>query len=344
MNRVTDGAEADPAVARVRDGLTAFLRAELDPVEAVEVADLARISSVGNAREPWSFTARWRRDGRAHERRAVMLVKVEAGQLETGLAAEFGVLRGLEGSGVPAPPALWLDETGQWIGRPFFATELAPGSADSRALRLEGGDPAMRSVALDLARAAARLHGVDWAAAGIDCLAPVSRSDAARVQLAHWHDLFLRQRLEPHPVLVYAFALLGRDPPEAERVAIVHGDLRFGNLLHERGRLTALLDWEMVHLGDPIEDLGWVYRALWSPARSLSFDEFLAAYGEAAGRPVDPGHLRWYQLFSEVKHSVISLTAARSFHEGRTPNLRMADRAATVAPFMARFLELLPPC
>jgi aminoglycoside phosphotransferase (APT) family kinase protein len=344
VNRGGDPGAVDPEVARVREGLTAFLRAELGPAEAVEVAHLARISSVGNAREPWSVTARWRRDGRVHERRAVMLVKAEAGQLETGLGVEFGVLRGLEGSGVPAPPALWLDETGRWIGRPFFATELVPGTADSRALRVEGGDPAMRSVALDLARAAARLHGVDWRAARIDCLPPVSPSDAAGGQLAYWEDLFRRQRLEPHPALVYAFAWLRRDPPVAERVSIVHGDLRFGNLLHDQGRLTALLDWEMVHLGDPIEDLGWVYRALWSPARSLPFEEFLAAYGEAAGRPVDAEHLRWYQLFSEVKHSVISLTAARSFHEGRTPNLRMADRSATVAPFMARFLELLPPC
>ena len=344
MTPVGEGAATDPAVVRVRDGLTAFLRAELASAEAVEVNDVARISSVGNAREPWSVTARWRRDGRAHERRAVLLVEAEAGQLETGLGAEFGVLRGLEGSGVPAPAALWLDETGEWIGRPFFATELVPGTADSRALRAEAADPAMKTVALDLARAAARLHGVDWAAAGVDCLTPVSPQEAARAQLAYWEDLFGRQRLEPLPALVYAFAWLGRDPPVAERVSIVHGDLRFGNLLHDQGRLTALLDWEMVHLGDPIEDLGWVYRALWSPARSLPFEEFLAAYGEAAGRPVDAEHLRWHRLFSEVKHSVISLTAARSFHDGRTHNLRMADRAATVAPFMARFLELLPPC
>ena len=86
-------------------------------------------------------------------------------------------------------------------------------------------------------------------------------------------------------------------------MSLVHGDLRFGNLLHSQGRLTALLDWEMTHLGDPIEDLGWVYRDLWSPATSLSFDGFLAAYVEAGGGPVDPDHLRWYQVLSEVKHA-----------------------------------------
>ena len=68
----------------------------------------------------------------------------------------------------------------------------------------------------------------------------------------------------------------------------------------------------MVHLGDPVEDLGWVYRALWSPARSLPFEDFLAAYARGRRRVLDPDHLRWYEMFCEFKHSVISLTAARS--------------------------------
>ena len=330
----------------VRAGIETFLRAELPGADAVEVADVVRISSVGNAREPWSLTARWRQDGVEHERRAVLLVKAEAGQLETGLGAEFGVLAGLDGSGVPAPKALWLDESGRWIGRAFFATEWVPGTADTRPLR-RNGDPEVRAVAVDLARAAARLHQVDWAASGIDCLAPVSAGDAAAAQLAYWEELFHRQRLEPHPALVYAFGWLARRAPETERVSIVHGDLRFGNLLSDGGRLTALLDWEMVHLGDPVEDLGWVYRSLWSPAGSLPFEDFLAVYAEAAGRPVDPDRLRWYELFSEVKHSVISLTAARSFHDGRTPNLRMADRATTVSALhdpLLRVAAVLSPC
>ena len=108
------------------------------------------------------------------------------------------------------------------------------------------------------------------------------------------------------------------------------------------GPSTALLDWEMTHLGDPIEDLGWVYRELWSPRRSLPFEDFLSAYEAEAGTSVDRGSLRWYQAFAEVKHSVISLTGARSFHDGLTLNLRHADRGATVAAFLRRFYELVP--
>jgi aminoglycoside phosphotransferase (APT) family kinase protein len=315
-------------------GLERFLSDEIG--DAVTVVDLAPLSSVGNAREPWSFTARWG----GSETHCVMLVKAEAGQLTTELGPEFCTLAGLTGSGVPAPRALWLDESGSWLGRPFFVTELVSGSADTRMLRRPQDADTVRTVALDLAVAAARLHALDVAPFE-GHLAPCDVGSAAATQLASWHDLFLQQRLEPHPALAYGFAWLARRLPVAARISVVHGDLRFGNLLHQDGRLTALLDWEMVHLGDAVEDLGWVYRVLWSPARALPFEEFLAAYAAAGGVAFGPEHLRWYQIFSELKHSVISLTATRSFVDGATTSLRHADRAATVPAFAQRLLELM---
>jgi aminoglycoside phosphotransferase (APT) family kinase protein len=124
-------------------------------------------------------------------------------------------------------------------------------------------------------------------------------------------------------------------------VAIVHGDLRVGNFLAVDGRVTALLDWEMAHLGDPLEDLAWTYRSLWSPERQLPYADFLARYEARSGRAVDHQVLRYYRMFNEIKHSVISLTAACAFHEGRTSNLRFADRNTTLAPFLGRFFDLL---
>ncbi|MEA3215324.1 MAG: hypothetical protein QOJ19_1480 [Acidimicrobiia bacterium] len=315
-------------------GLEAYLAHEVG--QPVVVSDLARVSSVGNAREPWTFTARW-----ADEIvRCVMLIKAEAGQLETTLAPEFHAIACLEGSGVPVPRALWLDESGHWVGQPFFVTEWVPGSADTRVLRDPRNDPAVRAVALDLAGAAARLHAVPVAPFEAH-LASTTVVEAAATQLRTWHEMFLAQRMEPHPALVYAISWLLDRLPTARRVSVVHGDLRFGNLLYEGTRVTALLDWEMVHLGDPVEDLGWVYRKLWSPARALPFQAFLDAYADASGEAVDPEHLQWYCVFSEVKHSVISLTAARSFADGRTTSLRHADRAATVPAFVHRLLELV---
>jgi aminoglycoside phosphotransferase (APT) family kinase protein len=315
--------------------------------DGVRVEDLRRVSSVGNAREPWAFTARWSHEGVITERSCVMLVQAAAGQLETSLRTEFDTISRLGGRGLAVPDALWIDESGQVLGAPFFVTERVAGTADTRILRRPEGDPAIAAVARQLATEAARLHAVDPAPFGH--LTPVAATDAAPAQLAYWDELFRRQRLEAHPALAYAVRWLRERCPVARRVSVVHGDLRFGNLLYDGDRLTALLDWEMTHLGDPVEDLGWVYRDLWTPVRSLPFDEFLAAYEEAGGGPVDREHLRWYQVFAEFKHSVISLTGTRSFADRATLVLRHADRAATVAPFVRRALELMaegvgPPC
>ena len=328
--------------AQLAAGLTSFLVAELGADARPIVTDVALISSIGNAREPWSFTARWSAPEGERTERCVMLLKAEAGQLETSLAPEFGVIAALGPSDVPAPPALWCDESGEWLGQPFFVTGHVGGTASMRPLRVETVDADLRAVGLDLARAAACLHNFDWRSASMPFLDPVTPAGAALAQLELWQDQFERQRVSAQPGLRWAFEWLRANAPAPAQVSIVHGDLRFGNLLYEGPKLMALLDWEMTHLGDPTEDLGWVYRDLWSPRWSLPFDDFLAAYEQESGYVVDRDRLRWYQAFAEAKHAVISLTGARSFHDRLTLNLRHADRAATVGAFLRRFYELVP--
>ncbi|HVE27174.1 MAG TPA: hypothetical protein VNC22_17330, partial [Sporichthya sp.] len=80
------------------------------------------------------------------------------------------------------------------------------------------------------------------------------------------------------------------------------------------------------------EDVAWAYRALWSPARFLALDEFLTAYAEAGGTPIEAATLLWHRVFCELKFAAISLQAARSVVDGSSANLRLADRARTVIP------------
>ena len=331
------------AVGALQPGLEAFLATRLGDAHDVRVVELAPITSVGNARQAWGFDVQWRTGADERRLSCVMLVKAEAGQLETHVGPEFNTVRSLGDTGVPVARALWVDETGDAIGHPFFVTERVSGTADMSLLRRAPDDAEARTVAIDLALAAARLHAIDWASLGVgQFLTPVTTGEAASAQLAYWEDIFERQRLEPLPVAVFAFDWLRDHVPDTRRVAIVHGDLRFGNVLYEGGHITALLDWEMVHLGDPIEDLAWAYRSLWSLEKFLPLDDFLQRYGEAIGSPVDDDHFLFWRLFGELKHSIISLTAARSFADGRTRNIRHADRATTVTTYLTRFMEWLP--
>jgi aminoglycoside phosphotransferase (APT) family kinase protein len=326
----------------IAKGLQAMLARATPGARDLRLSGLAPIRSMGNARDPWRFDVSWESEAGAETLACVMLVKASAGQLETRLEDEFAVLEAVGRIPGLAPRPLWLDAEGRWIGRPFFVTAQAPGEAVLP--RPDGpADAQTRTVARDLAQAAARLHGLDWASTPLAARFGTP-ADAGAAQIAYWSEILERNRIGPLPALDYALAWLEANLPEPAEIVLVHGDLRFGNLLQSEGRLTALLDWEMAHLGDRHEDLAWAYRSAWTPQAHLGFDDFLAAYEEAGGRPVDPGLLRFWRMFNEVKHSVISLTGARSFADGRTRNLRLANRAATVPLFMARFLELEAPC
>ncbi|MCU1401524.1 MAG: putative aminoglycoside phosphotransferase [Acidimicrobiales bacterium] len=321
-------------------GVLRFLVDEIGERAGVAIRDVRRLSGAGNARDAWSLDVSWIDGHDRTEQACVMLVKADGGQLETGLALEFRTLQALQDTEVPVPKPLWLDESGRWIGRPFFITALVPGTADERALRSNTG--AAERVMLDLATAVARLHRlVPPLLEGSEGSYPVTAETAAARQLEEWKDVFHRNQLGPQPAVSFAFAWLEAHAPVAEAVSLVHGDLRLGNVLHDKGRLTCLLDWEMAHLGDPIEDLAWLYRRLWNAAPLLDPSQFLDRYRAESGFEVSSRHLAYYALFSEVKHAVISMTAARSFHDGRTCNLRMADRHASVATVMSEFYRLV---
>ena len=321
--------------------LTAFLSAELPEATDIRVDALEPVSG-GNARRAWRFDLVYGVQDGHFDVPCIMLMQAEAGQLESDLEHEFRVLAAVSRAGVRAPSALWLDPDGSKLGAPTIVMERVTGVTDILALRSPEPAATNRAVALDFATAAAELHAMDWRAAGVDFLGATTPESVAGEQIALWEAQFLKHRMEPHPVIAGAFAWLKRNKPVAERVALVHGDLRLGNFLYEDERVTALLDWEMAHLGDPAEDIAWAYRALWTPEMHLSLDDFVVRYHQAGGPTVRPDNLHFYRLFGEIKHAVISLTAARSFDDRRTDNLRMADRMTLVTPCLKQFLDWLP--
>ena len=269
-----------------------------------------------------------------------MLMQTGAGQLESDLKAEFQVLSALEGTGVPAPRALWIDADGRGLGAPTVIMERVSGVTDILALRAPEPAGRNKAIALAFADAAAKLHSAPIEKLGF--LGATTCETIAAEQVAFWETQFLKQRMEPHPAIAFAFQWLKTRAPAATRISLVHGDYRLGNFLFEDEEITALLDWEMAHLGDPAEDIAWAYRALWTPEMHVPIDEFVERYHTAGGPTIRSENLLFYRLFGEIKHAVISLTAARSFADGRTSNLRMADRMTLALPCVKQFLDWLP--
>lgn len=299
--------------AEMQAVLVRLLSASLGPVTVTEPVPVFG----GNARKAWAF------DCLAADTPplpCILLSQAAAKHVESDAEAEFRVLEALHGSGVPAPRALAFDADGLVTGAPAIVLERIEGSASAVDL-LAMPLPESRAIGEDFARAAGMLHRF--------VPMPVS-GDPVAIQIEHWRSQFLTKRIEPHPVLVWLFDWLAANAPEPQRPCMVHGDLRPGNFLYQGGKVTALLDWEMAHIGDPAEDIAWAYRVLWSPERFLPLDDFLAIHADHAGFAVSRRNLAFYRIFSEAKFAAISLSAAHAFASGGTANLRHIDRAAKV--------------
>ena len=128
----------------------------------------------------------------------------------------------------------------------------------------------------------------------------------------------------------------------------MHGDYRTGNFLYDaQGGIHAILDWEMAHLGDPLEDLAWSINPVWRWGRDaragglVPAERAVAIWERASGLRADPAALRWWEVFSSVKGQGIWVSSAREFTEGKNQDLILAlsgwlvgnsqDRAALAA-------------
>lgn len=135
---------------------------------------------------------------------------------------------------------------------------------------------------------------------------------------------------EPHPILELAERWLLERAPAGGRRALVHGDYRVGNLIFGPEGVRAILDWELAHVGDPLEDLGWLCTPTWrfggtEPVGGVgSREELVEAYEKAGGDPVDREALAWWEAFGSFKVALVWVVQSRAFLDGRAPSVELA--------------------
>jgi aminoglycoside phosphotransferase (APT) family kinase protein len=252
---------------------------------------------------------------------------------------------------VPVPEPLWLEEDAQWLDYPFFIMQELSG--------LESSPQAI--VAPPYAEHAQKLAQQKWsilgeiskadpAAIGVDeVMRPVAPEQCWRRELDFWENDLDADELCPQPIIRAAIRWLRRNPPPpAQKVCVVHGDFRTGNVLYDTdGNIRAMLDWEMAHLGDPLEDLAWSLNPIWRWARDeragglASREEAIRIWQESSGLQADPQALRWWDVFSTVKGQAIWVSGAKEFSTGKNQEVILAlsswlmgnsqDRAALAA-------------
>ena len=174
------------------------------------------------------------------------------------------------------------------------------------------------------------LHTLDWRAAGLDFLGvPEPGADFARREIARWRRLVDLSGLEPDPVLVDVLAWLEADPPSTERLVLVHGAYRTGNLLIHDDRVAAVLDWETQVIGDPMYDVAYVLSELNREGTELlsnvvERDAFYRGYEKGTGFEIDEEVCRYYHVLYAMRSAAFWMSATGLFGTGRNRDLRLA--------------------
>jgi aminoglycoside phosphotransferase (APT) family kinase protein len=331
-------------VRDVLDQLEAFLLAQLPPECALEISGLHR-SAGGSSKENWAFDATIT-VGRVSTRHPLLLRRdPPSGVVATGQQQEFLLLQALEPTALPVAGVRWLDATGEWLERPSAVVDRRQGRASRSALRVADplglGASGQLRLAAEMVNVLAAIHAVDVDATGVATILPTCGPSPGTHEIDRWERELDEQELEPQPALRAALRWLRAhvpDPPD--RLHLVHGDFRPGNVLVHEGRLEVVLDWELAHLGDPVDDLGWYCSSVyarehflpgtWQPA------DLLRRYEERSGTPVAIERLHFWQVLSTFRLAVMALTGVRLFCEGKTtrpaaPASRVVDQVLTDA-------------
>ncbi|HNM83415.1 MAG TPA: phosphotransferase family protein, partial [Mycobacterium sp.] len=235
------------------------------------------------------------------------------------LPRQFEILRALAGTGVRVPPVLWLEDTGDVLGRPFLVMERVRGDVfemDTPAVP----DETVVRMCQSLVEQIAAVHAVDLDATGLRNL---DTGDHLRRELDHWAAEMDRVKRGPLPALERLLAELRTSMPQPHpTVTLVHGDAKPGNFAFTDGEVSAVFDWEMTTVGDPLTDIGWL-ELLWmqpvgiaSHPAALGIDELLAHYEKVSGITLQ--NRSWYRAFNAFKMAVICLIGAMLYDEGHS--------------------------
>ncbi len=243
--------------------------------------------------------------------------KATSGAMTAGVAVEATAIQAADAAGVAVPTVVASFADDPELGDGYLMNRLDGEALPGRLLRDGEYDDMRPGLLAQLAEALAGIHAASPAGVGAGVLAASDQLDG----LEALHRSFGRTI----PAFDLALAWLRDRLPTLDPVpdALVHGDFRMGNLLCDSAGLVAVLDWELVHVGDPHEDLGWFCAAAWrfggdGAAGGLgSREELYAAYAAASGQPVDPERARFWEVLGSLKWGVIcQLQVSRVLQHG----------------------------
>ncbi|MSO36702.1 MAG: phosphotransferase family protein [Acidimicrobiia bacterium] len=302
------------------------------------IANLRRLSG-GASRETWSFDAIGA-DGAPQE----LVLRRDPGSSIGGTdrSTEFHLLRAAHSAGVPVPEVRFLLSEADGMGAGFVMERIAGETIPRKILRDDQYERARDLLTSQCGKIAAQIHAMS-----LDDLPALPVQDAL-TQINQYRAV-LDGFGEPHPAFELGLRWLEeRAPTNAKEPQLVHGDFRNGNFIVGENGIRSVLDWELAHLGDPIEDLGWLCVKSWRfgnsnlPVGGFGMaKELLDTYAATSGTEVDEERLRYWEVFGTLKWGVICELQGFTHLNGLVRSVELAALGRRVAEMEWDLLELL---
>lgn len=329
--------EEAPLEPRILD----YLRTRLPDARALALANVQRIA-VGWSHETWLFDLDYEEGDEAHT--LGLCLRRDPGNALlrelSDLGEQFRVLECLARTDLPAPKPYWYESDPAILGAPFLVMEKVPGTCpnpwgrEGRAFYAEAA--ARGTLPASFTATLAQMHTLDWRAAGLEFLGePAPGNGFARREIAKWRALIEAAEHTAEPVLTDLVCWLEGNAPPTDRVTLVHGAYRTGNLLVHEDRVSAVLDWELQVLGDPLYDVAYVLSDLnreGTPLLSnlVERDAFVRDYEAATGFAIDLDTCRYYDALYAMRSVAFWMSASGLYAAGRSEDIRLARTAWSV--------------
>ena len=235
---------------------------------------------------------------------------------------EAAILSASAEADIAAPRVAYVAQEEDGLGEAYVMDFIEGETIARKILRDAAFDTVRPTLAAQCGTLLAKLHAI-----ATDGLPDLPLSDASGE--LEKYAAFLDAHEQPHPVFQLAIKWLRDHLPAPRRPVLVHGDFRNGNIMvSPDAGLVALLDWELTHLGDPMEDLGWICVPSWrfgqhhQPVGGFGArDAFYAAY-QAAGGEVDTAAARFWEILGTLKWGIMcAALMTQAFKSGADPSI-----------------------
>jgi aminoglycoside phosphotransferase (APT) family kinase protein len=279
----------------------------------------------GASRQTWSFEVDGTEIGGIPDH-LVLRRDPPASPRPESMRAEAAILVAAAKAGVPVPAVHGHGDGSDGVGSPYLLMDYLEGETIARRLlRDPRWERARKGLVPELGHALARIHSIPPDGLDLEHADPLERLRAHHAEFGDFGDF-----AEPRPALELVLRWLDENRPSAGPLRVLHGDFRNGNLMIGPDGLVAVLDWERAHLGDPVQDLGWLCTKAWrfgAPAPVGGFgtrQELLDGYAEMAGWRPSEEALRWWEVYGTCEWAAICRRQAERHLSGSEPSVELA--------------------